>query len=464
MAAPTTTRPPSAYGLRLGLLALAQFIVALDFNIVYVALPDIGRHVGFSIQSLQWVVSAYVVVLGGFLLFGGRAADRLGTRRMFVIGAALYAIASLVGGLATDPGVLIAGRAVQGVGGALLTPATLRLIFTNFTEGPERNRAFATWGAAGSAGLSAGALLGGVLTNYLGWEWVFFVNVPLGLFAAFAAPSVFAPDQPRPGDQGGFDLPGAIIATLGASAVVFGLVNGPEAGWLSVQGVWALAAGLALLAAFLVVESRTGTPLMPLRLFRVRGLGVSMGVAFTFQGATAAVYYLLTTYFQDVLGYSPLAAGLAFLPPTLVSMVVALSLTARLLTRWGIRRTLAVGLLITAIGTLGAVAAFSATGSYWALLPGLVLWGFGGGLAFSPMFAAAGVGVAPLEQGVASAMANTSRQIGGSVGLALLVALVNAGIPGGVAGLRVGGWFAVATTLVSAAIALVLRKPERATA
>ena len=458
MAATTTpTRPASAPGLRLGLLALAQFIVALDFNIVYVALPDIGRQVGFSAQSLQWVVSAYVVVLGGFLLFGGRAADRLGTRRMFVLGAALYAVASLAGGLASDPWMLIAARAVQGVGGALLTPATLRLIFTNFTDGAERNRAFATWGAAGSAGLSAGALLGGVLTDFLGWEWVFFANVPLGLLAAFAAPAVFVADPPRPASQGGFDLPGAVIATLGSSAVVFGLVNGPDVGWASARGAGALVAGLVLLAVFLVVESRTAAPLMPLRLFRVRGLNVAMGVAFMFQGATAAVYYLLTTYFQDVLGYSPLDAGLAFLPPTLVSMVVALSLTAKLLTRWGIRGTLAAGLLITAVGTAGAVVAFSAGGSYWALLPGLVLWGFGGGLAFSPMFAAAGQGVAPLEQGVAGAMANTSRQIGGAVGLAALVALINAGLAGGVAALRLGGWFAVVITLVGAAIALLLR-------
>ncbi|GAA1368738.1 MFS transporter [Streptomyces beijiangensis] len=461
----STVRPQSSYGLRLALLGLAQFIVTLDFNIVYVALPDIGSEVGFSEQSLQWVVSAYVVVLGGFLLFGGRAADRLGQRRVFVVGLLLYAAASLVGGFAGNPGTLIAARAVQGIGGALLTPATQRLIFSNFAAGPERNKAFATWGAAGSAGLSAGALLGGLLTNYLGWQWVFFVNVPLAVIAAFAAVRVFATDTTGGGERKGFDLPGALIATLGSTLVVFGAVRGPDAGWTSLQGAWSVAAGVLLLAVFLFVESRTEAPLVPLRMFRNRGLAVAMGVAFAFQGSTAAVYYLLTTYLQSALGYSALQAGLAFLPPTLLSMVSALRITAPLLNKWGIRRTLVVGVLITAVGTAGLFAAFSANSSYWALLPGLLVWGFGGGIAFSPMFAAAGIGVQPAEQGVAAAMANTTRQIGGALGLAVVVAVVvaTAGTRASgadlVDGLRTAGWVAVAITVVAALVVLVLKKP-----
>jgi EmrB/QacA subfamily drug resistance transporter len=452
----------------LALLALSNFIVTLDFNIVYVALPEIGHEVGFTAHSLQWVVSAYVVVLGGFLLLGGRAADRLGQRRMLMLGLGLYGAASLAGGVAVGPQMLVAARAVQGLGGALLMPATLRMIFTSFTTERERNGALAIWGATGGAGLSAGALLGGAITNYLGWSWVFFINVPLTVVGLIAALRVAAVDERHPAGLSGFDLPGALIATVGSSLVVFGLSSGPDAGWGSVQGAGALAAGVVLLGVFVLVEARTGSPLVPLRLFRVRNLSAAMALAFIFQGAAAAgMYYLVTTYLQDALHYNPLDAGLAFLPPTLMATAASLRLTPLLLRRWGIRLTLFTGLTVAGVGTAGLVAVFSVSSSYWVLLPGLAVWGLGQGLSFPSLFAAAGSEVLPQEQGVASSMANMARQIGGAVGLAALVAVASAGLRAGggtavprlVDGLRLAGWVAVIVLFIGAITAFMIRKP-----
>ncbi|MFJ1967227.1 MFS transporter [Streptomyces sp. NPDC087903] len=463
------TRSPRWSGLTLALLAFTQFIVTIDYNIVYVALPDIGRELGFTAQTLQWVVSAYAVVLGGLLLLGGRAVDRIGPRRMLVTGLIIYAVSSLTGGLSGDPGLLVAARAVQGVGGALLTPATLMLIFTHFAAGPERNRATSVWGAMGGAGLAAGSLLGGVLTNSLGWEWVFFVNVPLALIAAFAAPNILPAD--RPGSGRNFDALGAVIATAGSTLLVFGLVSGPDKGWGSLQGAGALGVGLVLLAVFVLVERATDDPLVPLQLFRLRGLNVAMLAMIVFQASLGGTYYLLTTYLQDVLGYSPLAAGLAFLPPTVVSMAVSMKLNAKALGAFGVRTTLFWGTVVTGLGLAAIIAGATADGSYWTILPGIVVWGFGGGFAFPSLFVAVAMsGAAPAQQGVASALASTSRQIGGALGLAALVAIVNAGlhttdaVPAAadlVDGLRTAGWVATVATFVGAAIGLGLKKQPR---
>ncbi|MEV5752034.1 MFS transporter [Actinoallomurus sp. NPDC052308] len=453
-------------GLRLALLAFTQLIVALDYNIVYVALPDVGRALGFTAQSVQWVVSAYAVGLGGLLLFGGRAVDRLGARRMFTLGLALYGLASLAGGLASSPGVLIGARAVQGVGGALLTPATLALIFTGFPEGPERNRAMGAWGMAGSAGLAAGSLLGGVLTNYLGWEWVFFVNVPLALGAALAGRRLLSADPPRRAGRSPFDVPGALLATAGSALLVLGLASGPEAGWASLRGAGALVAGAVLLALLLVVEWRTPDPLVPLRLLRNRGLATTMVVIAVFQATLGGGYYVLTTYLQPVLGYSALQAGLAFLPLTLVCMGAALKAAPMMLGRWGFRTTLCVGMLGAGVGIGALVAGFSAHGTFWTLLPGSVVWGFFGGVAFVAVFVAAGSGVAPAEQGVASGLATTAKEIGGAMGLAAFVAVANAGLPANPAparlldGLHAAGWAAAAVTVAGGLVALILKRPS----
>lgn len=448
-------------GLLLALLAFAQFISAIDYNIVYVALPEIGRAVGFDSHSLQWVVSAYAVAYGGFLLLGGRMADLLGRRRMFSTALVLYGLASLAGGLATDPGLLIAARAVQGLGGALLLPATLSLINTSFDEGAERNRALAVWGGAGAVGLALGSLLGGVLTNYLGWESVFYVNVPLALGAAAVAFKAVGPDAPRERGRS-FDMTGALSATVGFTALVFGVVQGPEAGWSSAQVLTALLAGLALIGVFLAVESRTAHPLMPLRLLRNRSLVAAMGVTFIFMGTFGAQYYFFTVYLQNVHHYSAMATGLAFLPSALTGMA-GTKASEKLLGRVGTRATLVIGLLLGAAGMAVLATTLSPTGSYLALLPGVILLSLGQGLAWTAMFAAAGTGVDAAHQGIASAMASTSQQIGSAVGLAVLIAVASHGShatdgPALVPGLRTAGYTAAALTLLGVAIALTLRR------
>lgn len=457
-------RPRDRPGLRLALLASTQLIVALDYNIVYIALPEIGAALGFTAQSVQWVVSAYALGLGGLLLFGGRAVDRLGARRMFMIGLALYAVASLVGGLAADGGWLLAARAVQGVGGALLTPATLALIFGSFAEGAARNRAMGAWGMAGSAGLAAGSLAGGVLTNFLGWEWVFFVNVPLALGAAWAATRLLPADPPLSGGWAGFDVPGTLLATAGSLALVLGLASGPEVGWATPRGAGALALGVVLLAAFVLVERRSRSPLMPLRLLRDRNLATTMAVIAIFQATLGGTYYVLTTYLQPVLGYTSLEAGLAFLPLTLVCMAAALRAAPALLGRWGHRATLSLAMVGAGVGIAALVAGMSIGGSFWTLLPGSVIWGFFGGVAFVSVFVSAGAGIAPGEQGVASGIATTSQQIGGAIGLAVLVAVAaggsgGSGLPSRLDDLQTAGWVAAAATALGGLIALVITRP-----
>ncbi|KAA2259565.1 MFS transporter [Solihabitans fulvus] len=461
-------------GLRLALLALCQFLVALDYNIVYVALPDLGRALGFNAQSLQWVVTAYAVGFGGFLLFGGRAADRLGARRLLILGLVIFGVSSLVGGFATGQGTLIAARAAQGIGAALLTPASLSLINTGFAEGAERNRALAVWGGSGSGGLAAGAVLGGLLTNAWGWQWVLFVMVPISLGLAIAAPSALPTDARGRAGRGGFDVLGAVIATAGSSLVVFGLVSGPDAGWASPRVVGALLLGVLLLGTFLLVERRTADPLVPPRLWRNRSLATAMLVILLFQSSLGGAYYLFTTYVQDVLHYSALAAGLAFLPLTVISATSSFRLTAPLIGRWGIRATLFIGLLVNGIGMIVLAIGMPTDGSFWTVLPGLVVWGVGGGITFPAMFAAAASGVDGGEQGTASALATTAQQIGGAVGLAALVAIANAGLGVGpeptpapstvVNGLHAALWTAGAATLLGALLVLALKRPAAPTA
>ncbi|WP_436774478.1 MFS transporter [Yinghuangia sp. YIM S09857] len=459
----------------LALLAFAQFIIAIDYNIVWIALPDIARDLGFSATSSQWVVSAYTVVFGGLLLLGGRAADRLGARRMFMIGLGLYGASSLVGGLAQDPGVLIAARAVQGAGGALLGPAILKLLNTSFAEGPERNRALSVWGAVASAGLATGAVLGGVLTAQLGWEAVFYVNAVLAIPAVIAAPRLIPAAasadaaatgrSQRPSGARGFDLPGAFLATIGVALVVFGLVRGPEEGWGTAQGSGALVAGVVIIVLFLVVESRTHDPLVPLRLFGNRSLAVSMAVGFVYFAAGGAEYYLLTTYLQNVLGFSALEAGFAFLPLGLASVVGGGKVAAPILNRLGVRAALFAGLAVLGTGMALIAIGMDANGSYGEVVPGIVVYGLGVGMGWTALFAAAASGVRAAEQGVASAVATTAQQIGAAVGLAAFVAAANRGLGAAptdaavVDGLRFAGWTAAAA-LVAGAFLAFARGPE----
>lgn len=466
-----TAAPARKAGLALFLLAFAQFIIAVDYNIVYVALPQIGKALHFTTQSLQWVVSAYAVSFGGMLLLGGRAVDRIGARRVYLTGLTLYGVGSLAGGLAPVAGLLVAGRLVQGLGGALLFPAVLALLFTSFEEGAQRNRAFAVWGMTGSVGLSAGALIGGLLTDLASWRWVFLINIPLVLVIILPAPSTIRPDGPA--KRGGFDLPAAVLATAGVSAIVLGLATGPQDGWAHALPIASLAVGLALMLAFFAVEARTRVPLMPLRLLRNRPLVVAMSVLFVFQTALAGGYYVFTTYVQPVLGYNAIQAGLAFLPLTLASMIGSGRLAPQLLGKIGMRATLSIGLVVNGIGIALTALVMSAGGSFYTLLPGSIIWGVGGGLVFVSVFASAGSGVSAEEQGVAGAMASTAQQVGGAVGLAVLVAVANSTFKGTyvtavksdvVDGLRLAGLIGAGLLIVAGLLALALKKDSPAAA
>jgi MFS family permease len=412
----------------LALLSFAMLIVSLDQYIVVVALPDIGRDLGYSAQTLQAVVSAYAIASSGFLLFGGRAADLLGRRRMLVTGLTLYAVASLAGGLATGPEIQLAARAVQGLGGALVFPGTLALVNTTFAEGRDRNRALGVWGGSGAAGLVVGVLLGGVLTRSLGWEAVFFVNVPLAGAALIGVFVLIEADEARDRDRR-FDLPGALTATGGITLLVSALVQGPDVGWASPWILGAVGAGLVLLGAFTVIERRSRDPLMPPRLLANRVLTTAVMIAFMFMATFGSLLYFLSLYLQEVWGYDALETGVGFLLPTAV-VVAGSTFAGKVVTRLGLRRTLGAALAIGAAGAAALGLAMSPDGSYAALVPGLVAVGVGDGVVFTAMFIAAATGVSNREHGVASGIVSTGSGVGAVVGLAILVLLANSGIEG----------------------------------
>ena len=460
---------PTHRGAVLALLAFAQMIIAIDYNIVFVALPEIGRSLDFGSQHLQLVVSAYAVAFGGFLLLGGRATDLFGRKRMFVLGLALFAAASLLGALAVTPWMLIAARAVQGIGGAFLAPATLSLVTTSFAEGPERNRALAVWGGAGGLGMVLGSLLGGLLTELFGWEGVFHVMV------LFAGAAMLAAGPLLPGgastSRGGFDLPGAVIGTAGSILLVFGLVQGPEAGWTSSATLLTLAAAVVLLALFLIIEARSRGPLMPLRLFGNRSLSSGSVVCFLFMATFGALAYFLTQFWQSIEGYSALATGLAFIVPS-GSVLIGTVLGGRAATAIGIRNGLLAGLALGTAGTVALALVLEQGVSYAVLAGPLVVLSVGQGMVFTLMFAAATTGVAAAEQGIASGIATTGQQIGGAVGLAALIAIAAATGGGDVAdkaaytdGILVATWAIAAGVALTALVALNLgRAADRATA
>ena len=412
----------------LALLSFAMLIVSLDQYIVVVALPDIARDLGYSAQTLQVVISAYAVASAGFLLFGGRAADLLGRRRVLATGLFLFAAAALVGGLATGPGTLLAARAVQGLGGALVFPTTLALINVTFAEGRVRNRALGIWGGAGAAGLVIGVLLGGLLTQAFGWEAVFLVIVVLAGPALLLAFVLIPKDGERERGRT-FDLPGALSVTLGVTSIVFALVQGPGLGWLSPGILLSAAAGILLLGVFALVERSSSDPLVPPRLLANRNLVAGVVIAFMFMATFGSVLYFLSLYFQEILGYDALQTGAGFLIPTAV--VVAGSTTAgQLVTRFGLKPTLLVALTIGAIGAVSLGLALSSDGSYASLIPGLVALSIGDGIVFTAMFIAAGTGVPDRQQGIASGIASTGSGMGAAVGLAILVLVATAGLDG----------------------------------
>ena len=416
------TYPQDKKWLALALLALAQFVVVLDAAIVNVALPSIGTDLDFAQGDLSWVVNAYTLFFGGFLLLGGRMADLIGRRRMFVAGLILFAIASLAGGFASSPGVLIAARAVQGLGAALLSPAALSLVTVMFTEGAERNKAMGVWGAVAGSGGAAGVLLGGILTEYAGWEWVLWVNVPIGLAAAAIAPRLLP--ESKHTESGAFDVAGAVSVTAGLSLLVYTLVDATDVGWLSGQTLGLGAAALALIAAFIAIELRSKAPLVPFGIFRRRTITGTNVVALLVAMALFSMFFFISLYMQQVLGYSAIKAGLSYLPLAF-GIIVSAGVASALVTRFGFKPILITGLVLTAIGLVW-FAQVGVDGSYLGdiLGPSLVA-AVGLGFAFVPMTIGAVSGVSSNEAGLASGLINTSQQIGGALGLAILASIAN---------------------------------------
>jgi EmrB/QacA subfamily drug resistance transporter len=400
----------------LAIVIAAQFMVILDVAIVNVALPSIKDDLGFSEASLQWVITAYAILFGGALLLGGRLADLFGRRRVFLVGMGLFTASSLLSGLAWSEGALIAFRGLQGLGGALLAPAALSILMTTFSEGRERNLALGIWGAASGSGAAAGVLLGGVLTSYLDWSWIFFINVPVGIAVMALTPWLLDESRAAVGHRH-FDLTGAVTVTSGVMLLVYAMTRAAEDGWLTLSTLGFLVASAVLIGAFLVVELRTRVPLLPLRIFRLRSLAVANATAVLVAAVAFSEFFLLTLYLQQVLDFTPIETGLAFLPITLTIIVVS-NVAQTLVTRIGVRPVLATGLLLAAIA-LAYFVRLPADGHYLQdVLPALVLSGVGLALTFVPMTIAGLTGVESSDAGVASGLINTSRQIGGAVGLA----------------------------------------------
>jgi EmrB/QacA subfamily drug resistance transporter len=400
-------------------------MVILDVSVVNVALPAIRHGLGFSEQDLQWVVNAYTVTFAGFLLLGGRAADLIGRRRVFVGGLVLFALASLAGGFAQSQVMLIIARAVQGLGAAVVAPASLTILTTTFTEPAERNRAVGIWGAMGGAGGAAGVLLGGILTDIAGWRWILFINVPIGLIAA-ALTVMYVAEGRAPSRARNFDVAGALTATIGLSLLVLGIVRTDVTGWGNASTIALLAVGLGLLGLFLAIEGRFAkAPLMPLRIYTSRTLSAANVVVLFVGAASFAMWFFVSLYLQEVLGYSPIKAGLAFLPMTLC-IVAGSVLASRFVLRIGAKPMLIAGLLAQAAGLL-LFARVAVNGAYLSdvIAPSLLV-AIGIPLSFVPSTISAVHGVAAPEAGLASALVNTARLVGGALGLAVLAAIATA--------------------------------------
>lgn len=406
----------------LGLLLGVQFMVVLDIAIVNVALPSIQTDLGFSRESLQWVVSAYALFFGGFLLLGGRVSDIVGRRRVFVAGLIVFTGASLLSGLAWSEGALIGARALQGLGAAMITPAALSILSTTFAEGKERNAALGAWGAVGAFGAVAGVLLGGVLTDALSWEWIFFVNVPVGLAGLVLAPILL--NESRDARVKSFDVPGAVLVTSGLVVLVFALTRGNHYGWGSVETIGLFTLSGALLASFLIWEARTAEPLMPFSIWRLRTVAGANVAGLILGTALFAMFLVLTLYMQQVLGYSPMRTGIGYLAVAGTAIVWS-GVAAQLVNRVGVKPVLVAGMSFLSAGLL-YFTQVSVDGSYLGdLLPGFLLISIGMGFSFVPISIAALAGVHPSEAGLASGLINTSQQIGGALGIAVLSAVAS---------------------------------------
>ncbi|MFD7440760.1 MFS transporter [Streptomyces sp. NPDC059909] len=394
-----------------------QFLVVLDVSVVNTALPSMRADLGLSAVGLQWVVNAYSIAFAGFMLLGGRAGDLFGRKRMFLVGLGLFTAASLAGGLAQEGWHLLAARAGQGLGAAVLAPSTLALLTSAVPEGPARARAIATWTAVGAGGGAAGGLVGGVLTDAFSWRWTLLINVPVG--ALVIALGAWWLSESRAGERRRLDLPGAVLVTAGLATLAYGIVQTEQEGWTAPATLVPLGAGLALLAVFVAVEARANTPLMPLKLFRMRTVSAANAAMFSCGAAMFCMWFFMTLYAQNVLGYSPLAAGLALMPSSL-AVILGSKLAPRLMPVLGARNVAVLGVLVSAAG-FGWQSTMSADGSYVTaiMLPGIVMMA-GAGFAGTPLAALATSGAAPGDAGLVSGLVNTSRVMGGALGLAVL--------------------------------------------
>ena len=400
------------------LICLAQFMVILDATIVNVALPSIQEDLGLSDENLQWIVNAYALVFGGFLLLGGRAGDLLGRKRLFLVGLVIFTVASLLNGLSTSSGMLIGSRALQGLGAALISPAALSIISTTFAEGKERSRALGVWAAIAIGGSAVGLVLGGFLTQTFSWPWIFYVNVPVGI-AAFVLSLRYVPESRDAQAARHFDVAGAVTVTGGLMALVYAIVKAETDGWTSGTTLGFFGLSAVLLVSFVLIELRSKAPLVRLSIFRVRSLTTANIVMFLVASGMFAMFFFNTLYIQQVLGFGPLKAGLAFLPFT-AGIMVSAGIASTLTPRIGVRPVATVGMLLSAAGLL-LLARLPVDGSYAVdLLPSILLTSLGMGAVFMPLTLVATTGLENEDQGLASGLFNTSQQIGGALGLAIL--------------------------------------------
>ena len=453
---------------RWGVLAIvgaAFFMTVLDVAIVNVAIPSIQKDLHVAETTVQWVLTAYAITFGGFLLLGGRLADLLGRKRIFIVGLVLFTLASLFCGLANSAGVLIASRAVQGVGAAIISPAALSIVQTTFEEGAERNKALGIWGALGGSGAAAGVLFGGILTKYLGWEWIFFVNVPVGaLVLGLTIP--FVPESRIEVAERRFDVAGAVTVTSGLALLVYAISKAPDVGWGSARTILLLIAAFALLGIFVVIELRTRAPLMPFGIFRIRSLLGANVVGFLLGAVIFANFFVLTLYVQQVLGWSALKTGITFLA-TAGTTVIWAGVAQALTTRFGPRPIIVIGLVVLA-ASMGYYTQIPVDGHYWPdLLPAYLTFALGLAFSFVPVTIAALAQVAPEEAGLASGLINTNQQIGGAIGVAVSSTIFISGAksllktghsPAAAftSGYQDAFWALIALALLGALLALVL--------
>ncbi|MDJ0462857.1 MFS transporter [Streptomyces sp. H27-C3] len=448
-----TVIPPARTRTRTWLVVLAacagQFLVVLDVSVVNVALPSMRADLGLSAAGLQWVVNAYAIAFAGFMLLGGRAADLFGRKRTFLVGLGLFTAASLAGGLAQEEWHLLAARAVQGLGAAVLAPATLTILTSAVPEGAARARAIGTWSAVGAGGGAAGGLVGGVLTDGLSWRWVLLINVPIGALVLAGAAVWIVESHARDGRR--LDLPGALLVTAGLATLAYGIVQTEAEGWGAAATLVPLVAGLLLLGLFVVVEARTRAPLMPLKFFRIRAVSAANAAMFVNGSAMFGMWFFMTLYAQNVLGYTPLGAGLALIPSSL-SVVIGAKLAPRLMARAGARRVAIIGSLVAVVG-MAWQSTMGADGTYLTAVlgPGILMM-LGAGLAATPLASLATSAGAPGDAGLLSGLINTSRTMGGALGLAVLSTIAASRTDGAVSAEALTAGYALAFRAGAAAL------------